>query len=411
MRRENLFALDLGSTKFSIGGVLFKSNNELSRFDSLSVPAHGMKRGMVADFEKVKESISNLISMAEDHYETEIQKIVLGIGGNLLNTSRRLSDIEQPSNTIINDQSLQLLDEALDEALRETPDRQPLHRIALGYRIDGREFIANPIGFSGSRLSGQYFVIDADQAYLKDLVRLVNQCGIKVGRIYSSAFCSSQVCLDQISKEMGCAIVDLGGGTTEGIVYANGKPVETFWIGLGGHSITNDISIGLNLPLDEAERLKINFGLSGGSKEFHMDANTLAGATRSISSREIHNIIAPRAFEIAQNIAKALIPYKGTLGAGILLTGGACELSGLVSFFEERFRIPVKKVAPTFSENVCHSLKENSLLKRQFSHGMSSLVGLLNHELLRQDEEKNTQKLAWSKTYFGQIVNWFKDLS
>lgn len=410
-RRESLFALDLGTTKFTLGGIKFKSAHSVSQFETISVPAAGMKRGMLADFEAAKEALTDVIGQAEEYFDCDIHKLVLGIGGNLSQSSKRFADIEINPSQAINEHTLRAVDDALEELLRDSPERQVLHRVATGYRIDGREFIANPMGFSGSRLSAEYLILDADQTYLKDLIRLVNQCGIKVSSIYSTVFCGAMACVDQSAREMGCVYIDIGGGSTDGLVFVGGQPMESFWIGLGGGSVTQDIAIGLNLPLTEAERIKLHFGLTGQVRESQIQAQDLGGGNRIVSSREIQHIAGSRTLEIAQNIAKSLSPYKGKLGAGLRLTGGGSELAGIAAFLSERFRIPVRPITASFQRVNDELLKGGVLTKRHITPSLSSLVGLLVYELMRQDEEESTHKALWSKSYFGQIVNWFKELS
>lgn len=403
MKKENIFALDLGTTKFCIAGLYKTNKKSKPNIDAISIPADGMKRGMLSDFEKASKAINRLLEITEKQFRCDISKVAIGVAGNHLSGRKVSSTVKISNTTVTNDTLNQLTKQA--EAEFKKDGREILHLIPLEFKIDNREPVENPLGFTGGKLEGFYYVIEADQYYLQDLIRLCNYCGIEITKFYAENYTSSTVIIDDKNKERGVAVADIGGGTTDGIVFQNGKPDKVFTLNVAGQMMTSDIAIGLNLTKDEAEKTKHYFGVTNQPNQPTLKVENINGQELTLGFKDVHHILGSRVYELATMLAKELTPYKGILNGGLLITGGGSEIKGLEDFLQDRFNIPVKQNLPTFREE----LRENN--KDIYPAKYATVIGLLSLEILRIRTEKRARNPYFPNHYFSQILNWIKELS
>ena len=392
MQSKHLFALDLGTTKFCLAALLWGSDQP--RLEIVEIAADGMHRGMVADFTKAERCLKELIEVAEKRLGVHIDKVIVGVAGS------HLRSIILPHSILIPHQPCQLrhqkrlLEEV--EAKAELPFRELLHCVPIAYRIDSREETDNPLGLTASQLAARYFVIDADRDYLLDIIRVCNANGLEVQRLYSEPFASASVTVADEAKLLGLAVADIGGGTTDGIIFQNSRPVQAFSINIAGSMMTKDLAIGLNTTLDEAERLKHRFGLS-----YYITPQPLRAQLDPMAKR-IFIILGSRIQELGGYLATELKGFKGQLGAGILLTGGGSQVIGIDRFLADRFKINVQISSP--------QLQVDQIGFNHFTSRHATALGLLNLELCRRMTAQR-QDGFWSKRYLDQFVNWIRELS
>lgn len=392
MQSKHLFALDLGTTKFCIAALIW--GTEAPRLELVEVPADGMHRGMVADFAKAERCLKELIEKAEKQMNVLIDRIIVGVAGSHLRSAiveHSLSIPHQPCQTR---HLKRLLEEA--ETKAETPFRELLHCVPIAYRIDAREETSNPVGFTASQLSGRYFAIDADKDYLRDIIRVCNANGLEVMRLFSEPFASASVCVADESKNLGLAIADIGGGTTDGVIFQNGKPVKAFTINIAGSMMTRDLAMGLNVSIEEAERLKHSYGLLyyDTPKELRHQLDPMA--------KKVFIVLGSRIHELGAHLAQDLLEFRGQLGAGILLTGGGSQVIGIDRFLSDRFKVQVRVAPPQLS------VEQVGLGIHTTRH--ATALGLLNLELGRRVSAQQMNG-SWSRRYLDQFVNWIRELS
>ncbi|MFY7928700.1 MAG: cell division protein FtsA [Oligoflexus sp.] len=392
MQSKNLFALDLGTTKFCIAALLWRDGNP--RLEIVDVPAEGMHRGMVADFSKAERCLKELIEKAEKQMDVLMDRIIVGVAGSHLR-SHMAEHVIPLNRQSCHPTHLKRLAEEV-EAQAEAPFRELLHCVPISYKIDQREEIDNPLGFSGAHLHGRYFIIDSDKDYLKDVIRICNNNGLEVHRLYSEPFASASVSVDDEAKRLGLAIADIGGGTTDGIVFQNGKPVDAFTINIAGSMMTKDLAVGLGLPLAEAERIKHQWGLAyyTQTKDLRQQLDPMA--------KKVFVILGSRIHELGSHLANQLKDYKGQLGAGLLLTGGGSQVSGIAPFLADRFKVRVGVQPPQIALAGDSELTLNTRF--------ATAAGLINLELGRMRQHRN-QTGSWSRRYIDQFVNWIRELS
>ena len=394
---KNIFAIDFGTTKFCIAALV--NNKAGSKLKVISVPARGMYRGMINDIDQATNALNILIEKAENELNVDIRKITIGIAGSHLQGRKITTETNIESEEITNKKLFKLLQTV--EKDHSNPIRELLHIVPIEYRIDQREPTNNPIGFTGKTLHSKYFIIDADKSYVKDVIRLCNNCGLEVSNIFSEPFASASVSVKDEQKQNGVVIADIGGGTTDGIIFQNGKPIDVFTVNIGGSLMTQDIAKGLNIEYEIAEAVKKDFGLAL-NKPHTFDAKTTHGTSQKVNSKDIYPILGARIQELGIYLAKELMKYKGNLGSGILLTGGGSLVEQIDSFLESRFKVPVSQINPVFEKS--ETVKEDLISRYATSIGLVNLV-------LCMENERRVNESTFTKKYFSQFINWIKEIT
>lgn len=403
---KNLYALDLGTTKFVLATMRENPGSTDPCIESVMVPADGMRRGMLANLEQAKKALLSLLEIAEREFGQDITRVVVGVAGSHL--QGQMTTVSSPihSGSVSHIDIHNLVLKA--EQQYDHPDRELLHAVPAGYRVDARETIDDPLGFSGKTLSCDFFLIDADKQYMKDIVDLCNACGLQVIRLYSEPFASASVTVPDSHKQLGVALADIGGGTTDGIVFKYGRPAAAFTVNVAGKLMTSDLAIGLNINLDDAEQLKLRFGIKPRQGDL-CEVQDIRGNRRMISGEQVVPILLPRVHELGVMVAKELLAFRGGLGAGLLLTGGGAGVQGIAEYFHKGMGVPVSRAKPILAGR--ESLNTEAIHKSPHATKLATVIGLLNLELCRLDDLEKNRKLSWTNRYLGQFINWIKELS
>lgn len=399
---EKIFALDLGTTKFCLGYLQAEKKDSSLNVDTVMVSSQGMNRGMIADFYAAQKSLATLLDLAEKEFNCSIDKVCLGVSGTHLKSGFMTAQLPMDNDRIVKPRTLEKIkDQIRYEHMNEK--RELIHISPYGYQIDDREWIINPVGFSGTNLGAKFFVIEADRFYLSDLVRLCNSCGIKVTSLVSEQYASSMVTVEGPRKELGVVLLDIGGGTTDGMVFMNGRPSKVFTINIGGNLMTKDLSIGLGVPFDEAERIKMVAGLSQSDAPFSWEIRDLQGQVCNIDPIQLFEILKARIVELAELVKKEIGPLRPMIQGGIILTGGGSEVLGISPIFQQVLKMPVDKIDPVFKKSTDSS--EISKLSSKYA----TVLGLLHQEYTQRNHLGLGSKLGPMSGLF-RLVNWVKEL-
>lgn len=403
---KRLIALDLGTTKFVMASLREDQESTKPVIDSVMVPAQGMRRGMLSNLELAKNALIQLIDLAEKRFNTDITRVVVGVAGSHLDAQIVNSSIPIQSGTVTQSDIASLVHKA--ESQYQHASRELLHAVPICYRIDDRDSTDSPIGFTGNSLAGDFFLIDASKQYMKDIVDLCNSCGLQVVRLYSEPFASSSVTVPDSYKQLGVALADIGGGTTDGIVFKHGRPAGAFTVNVAGKLMTSDIAIGLNVNIDDAEQLKLRFGIKPRPDD-SCPVSDLHGRLCQINGRQVVAVLLPRVHELGVLLATQLIPFKGTLGAGLLLTGGGAGVHGITDYFQQKMKIPVARAKPFLAGR--NTIATEAVINSPHPTKLATVIGLLNLELCRLEDIEKNRKLSWTNRYIGHFINWIKELS
>ncbi|HEY2405624.1 MAG TPA: cell division protein FtsA [Polyangiaceae bacterium] len=342
---EIIVGLDLGTTKVSavVGEV---DSDGITILGVGNVPCRGLRKGVVSNIEWTVRSIREAIEAAQTMAGVEIQTVYAGIAGSHIRS--QVSD----GVCAISGREVTRADlERVLEGARAIPvdaDRNILHALPREYVVDNQDGIRDPIGMSGVRLQVRVNLVTAATSCVQNVVRCVERCGLTVADVVLEPLASADAVLSEDEKEIGVAVIDIGGGTTDLLLYADGGIAHTSVIPAGGNNITSDVAAGLRTPVAEAERLKRNYGCALGrmiADDEEIEVPGVGGhAPRRVARRLLSDIIEPRVEEIFSE-ARRRIEETGLLeqvSSGCVLTGGAALMEGMVECAEEILGMPVR---------------------------------------------------------------------
>lgn len=372
-------ALDFGSTK--ITAVVAALNNQESEetvcpYKILGVGkshSSGLKKGFVSNIDETVNALSEAVDEAELNSGTKITSAIIGISGPHIQGINSAGVAGIKGREVSPADVKRVIDTA--SALAIPNDRMPLHVIAQEYRIDGQDEIRDPLGMVGTRLEAKVHIITASRSAIQNLVRCCHRAGVSSSDIVLQSLATSSLVLTQDEKELGVAVIDIGGGTSDYALFSGGALVHTGGIALGGLHLTADLAIGLRTPQSEAERIKIEKGC--GLKYMIENGATLeitpvgGGASRIIQQKLVGEIIEPRLEEILNFLKREILHsgYLDKLGAGIVLTGGCTLLPGVIEMAERIFDLPIKRAQPQAIEGLPEFMQHPSY---------SSSIGLID---------------------------------
>lgn len=402
-------ALDLGTSKFCLAAFNLGQRGLPLSLETISMAAGGMRRGMVANLALAKEKLALLIETAEKKLGTDINSVLVGIAGSHVSSRNIRTALPLNDDAVSVLHLSQLMALANDKF--KTEGREILHVIPMEYRVDDRPPTHSPIGLSGKHLNGTFLLIEASRAYLRDVISLCNSCGLEVRRFIAEPYASAVVSTSEEERSLGVAVCDIGGGTTDGMVYLAGASFSAFTLNIAGHLMTNDLSLGLNLPFDEAERLKITVGLETNQERgTFVEAVDIKGRSVKVARENIVRILRARILELATMIAQEIRPYRGSLGAGLILTGGGSEVLGMASLLERALGIPVSLSLPRINLPE-RQRDQNSNPLASHPTKLATALGMLQIEIMSQSQTRDAKFSDRSTRYLSRIVHWLKEFS
>ena len=346
---ELVAGLDIGTTKIcAVIGEAFADHVEVIGVGT--APSSGMRKGVVVNIESTVTAIREAMRLAGDMAGCDIETVYVGIAGN------HIKGFNSPGIIAVNNQEIKQRDiDAVIKAaqtVKITDNQQIIHVLPQEYMVDDHTGIQNPLGMTGVRLVTNVHIVTADVTALHNLLVSCNRAGLQVSEIVLESVASSKTVLSRDEMELGVALVDIGGGTTDLAVFCNGTIKHTWELALGGNSLTSDLSVGLRTPMLEAEKLKYMYGaaLSSMIKEnLVVEVPTVGDRKpRKISQRVMVEILEARMEEILQLVNKeiSISGYRSRLNAGVVITGGAALLANTVEMAEQIFDMPVRIGSP-----------------------------------------------------------------
>jgi cell division protein FtsA len=350
VKKDNLIVgLDIGTTKICaiVGEV---THDGIDIIGIGSHPSRGLRKGVIVNIEATIESIKKAIEEAELMAGCDILSVYAAISGGHIKGINSHS-IVSVKNKLIADRDIErVIDGA--SAVVMTMDRESIHVIPQEFIVDDQDGIKEPMGMAGSKFEANVHIVTASTACIQNIIKCATRCGVHVNDVVLSPLASSYASLTEDEKELGVVVLDIGGGTTDTLIYVNGSVVHTASIPLGGNHITNDIAIGLRTPAQEAEKIKQKYGCALSSminKTDTIDVPSVGGRKPRILSRQIlAEIIEPRLEEIFELSRQEIIRsgYEDSIASGIVLTGGVANMAGTTDLAEQIFDLPVVRSTP-----------------------------------------------------------------
>jgi cell division protein FtsA len=349
-RKEDLIVgLDIGTTKI---GVIVAERTE-SGLDVVGMgthPSRGLRKGVVVDIDATVASIKSAVEEAELMADCEITSVYAGIAGGHIRSFNSHGIVAVKDREVRESDVKRVIDAA--KAVAIPMDREVIHVIPQEFIIDDQEGIREPHGMSGVRLEAKIHIVTAAVTSAQNIVKCANKAGLNVIDIILEPLASAEAVLAEDERGLGVCLIDIGGGTTDIAVFADGSIKHTSVLGLGGYHISNDIAVGLRTPFEEAERVKKKFGVAAARFLRTDDVLTVPSVggrrPREVSRKILCEIIEPRVDEILslarQELSKSGLAEK--IPSGVVLTGGCSALEGITELAEEVFESPVRRGSP-----------------------------------------------------------------
>lgn len=400
--------LDIGTTK--IACIIAQADEEVGmRVVGIGVaPSLGLRKGVVVNMEKTVQGIRKAVHEAELMAGFDIDSVYVGIAGEHIQSFNRSGSAAVQGGTgEITENDIDRAHENAS-AIPHLRDRETLHTVPQTYVVDDQIGIKDPTGMSGVLLETSVHIITASEGAARNIYKCVETANLEVNGIVLEPYASSFSVLEKDEKEIGVALVDMGGGTTDLALYVNDALTHTAVVGLGGEYVTKDIAMGIRTPLEKAEEIKKEFGCADPKQVVSGEEFPVPGVggreERQVSRAILTTIIEPRVEEILSLAAREIekTGCASMLGAGVVLTGGGAMLEGIREVAERVFQMPVKLGVPVgFSSPVEAA--------RSPMHATG--IGLCLYALLEDELEKSEKKGgagAGVNGFFASVVDWFK---
>jgi cell division protein FtsA len=342
---ELLIGLDIGTTK--ICAVVGEVRQD--RLDIIAIGTHpsvGIKKGVIVNIESTVNSIRRAVDLAEEAADCEIRRVCVGIAGSHIKSFNSPGIVGVRNREIKQDDIDRVIDAA--RAVNLSQNQEILHVLPQEFMVDDHTGIQDPLGMTGVRLVTNVHIVTADATSVHNLDICCNRAGLEITDIVLESLASSFAVLSHEDTDLGTALIDIGGGTTDLAIFSNGTIRHTFELGLGGNNLTNDLSVGLRTPLQEAELLKNQYGCALTSmidKDQTIEVPTVGNRKpRKLSRKVMGEILEPRIEEMLVLVNQEMIDsgYKDRINAGVVLTGGTALLTNIVELAEQIFDLPVR---------------------------------------------------------------------
>jgi cell division protein FtsA len=347
-----LVGLDIGSTKTCV--LIAEVEGELVKFLALgAAESKGLRRGLIVNLDSTVSSIRRAVEEAESVANVPVEEALIGVAGGHVRgvNSRGGVSLGHRPRDIERDDVRRAVDAARNITLPE--DREVLHVLPHEFMVDAQTGIRDAIGMVGHRLEANVHLVTSSVAATQNLVTAANKAGILISDTVLEPLASAESCLTQDERDLGCALLDIGGGTTEVIVYGGGVVRHTSAVAIGGDHFTNDLAVGLRTPIPEAERIKRRHGCAASAfmkkEEGAIEIASVGDRPpRTIFAHMLTDIIEPRAMELLSLIRDDLqrAGLDGQIPAGFVLAGGGARLHGLEELTEQSFHLPVRIAEP-----------------------------------------------------------------
>ncbi len=346
---EIIVGLDVGTTKIcAVVGEL--SGSDINIIGIGTHPSEGLRKGVVVNIESTVKSIQKAVEEAELMAGCEISSVYAGIAGGHITgfNSRGIVAIKGPE---ITDNDVERVIDAA-RAVAIPMDREMIHVLPQEFIVDDQTGIQNPVGMAGVRLEAKIHIVTGAVTSAHNIVKCCNRSGLDVCDIVLESLASGEAVLTSEERELGTALIDLGGGTSDLAVFSNDNIKHTFVLALGGHNITNDIAVGLRAPIAEAEKIKKKFGTCLASKISSGETIEVPGMggreSRQLPRQILGEILEPRMEEIFTLIKREIYRegMENAITSGIVLTGGSALLNDAPEVAESIFNLPTRLGKP-----------------------------------------------------------------
>lgn len=377
MEEPIIVGIDIGTSKICTLVARVEDGSNLRILGVGIEPSQGLRKGTVVDLNAAALALSRSVEKAERTSGFEINAALVSLAGSHVSSINSRGVVGITGGIV----DLEDIDRALDaaQAVAIPHNREIVHVIQRSFTIDGQDGIRTPVGMHGYRLEVEAHIITASSSTIENLRQCVGASGIEVSQFVLNPLASGEVVLSETERQMGAAVVDIGGGTTDMAIYIDGDVWHTMVLAVGGNYVTSDIAHGLRLPISQAEEIKLKFGHSqktAVNPEEQFTIRSFGGDSPSRIKRvDLAEIIEARMEEIFYLVLQEIrrSGYDGLLPAGVVLTGGSSLIPGTRQLAAQVMGLPTRIAQPQNLVGLTDQLN---------SPAFSTSVGLLEWALL-----------------------------
>jgi len=356
-----LTSIDVGTTKVCTIIAEAESGNNVRVVGVGITPTKGLAKGLVVNINEARESIRESVQRAEQASGYKVESAYIGVTGRHVSSlnNRGVVAITRNDRLVRSDDLKRVLDCA--RGIKVPTDRKLLHVIPRSYTVDGQLGVKNPVGMYGFRLDVETHIITAATTSIQNLIKCVRSIGIDIEDLILEPLASSESILTEDEKQVGVILADIGGGTTDIAIFREGSIWHTSILPVAGYQMTRDVAIGLGLPFDVAEEMKKRYGSVMPVYESKIDStSTISQDGHGVSYQDLCDIIRARVEEMLRLVLLELphAEYEALVPAGMVLTGGCANLSGIEVLGREILHLPVRVGTPTGMDGIADALRD-----------------------------------------------------
>lgn len=352
MTRSIAVGLDVGTTKVCTVVAEAGEDGSLSVLGIGISPCDGLERGRVTNLEATTNAVAESVRAAEAMAGIKIQSVLAGIAGEHVQSfpSSGVVGVSRKDREITREDVRRVLEAA--RTVKVPGDREMIHCLPRDFAVDDQRGIRDPLGMSAVRLESTVQIVTVQSTAVQDLLRAVGRAGLAVEALVLEPIAAGRAVVGQDEMDLGVALLDIGGGTTDLAVYESGSVTHTAVLGWGGKAVTNDLAVGLRTPFEQAEQIKLRSGVAMARFAPGDEIIEVPGVggreSRTVSSQVLASIIEPRLEEILslglQEMERALNP--ALLAAGVVLTGGTSAMPAIAQLAERVLGLPARVGVP-----------------------------------------------------------------
>jgi cell division protein FtsA len=351
--KDLVVGLDIGTSKIVAVVAEMRPDGQYEVVGLGQHESRGLKKGVVVNIETTVASIQQALEEAELMAGCKIRSVYTGIAGSHIRSFNSIGMVAIKDKEVTDADVARVIETA--KAVNIPTDQQILHVLPQEFIIDGQDDIREPIGMSGVRLDVKVHIVTGAVSAAQNIIKCVRRCGLEVQDLILQPLASSTAVLTDDEKELGVALVDIGGGTTDIAIFTGGSIRHTAVIPIAGDQITSDIAMALRTPTPDAEDIKIRHGIAKQSLADPSEQIEVPGigdrGPRSLSRQALAAVIEPRVEELFSFVQQAIREsgYEELLSSGVVITGGSSQLPGLAELGEDIFLKPVRLGVPSYA--------------------------------------------------------------
>jgi cell division protein FtsA len=358
---EVIFGLDIGTSKIcALVGERWQGQMRVIGVGV--VPARGVRKGMIVNAAEASAAIGQAVEKAEQTSGYDLVEGALSLSGEHIScqNSNGVASISRGGAGVTMDDVESALEAA--QSVPTPRNRQVVHLLPRAFRVDNQHGVMSPMGMHGARLEVEAHLVNAATPALMNLTKCADNVGIQVSEFVLSSLAAGEAVLESTEKSMGVIVADIGGGTTDVALFVDGTAWHTKVIPVGGSHVTNDIAMGLRVPFEVAERVKLQYGDCRPEQidpNFVFTVEPFSGEKIQVGRQDLATVIEARVEEIFQLILKEIESsgYDGLLPAGIVLTGGCAQLRGITEVARRVLGVPARVATPRNLVGLVDSLR------------------------------------------------------